>query len=131
MPGQVADAGLEGDAVVQHQGGGLVLVGGDIAQFSAVPVDANGVGVVGVLGFPAEFQAVAHGEVLGQGVCLVVLEAGQGAGLDEVVPGGAGGGGQGGQSEQAGQAGEEVAADHGNLRVDGVVSVLRRAGLKN
>ena len=58
---QGADAGFEGEVAVEHEGGGLVLVGGDVAEFAAVPVDADGMAVVRVVGFAMQFDAVADG----------------------------------------------------------------------
>lgn len=116
---QGADAGFEGEVAVEHEGGGLVLVGGDVAEFAAVPVDADGVAVVGVVGFAMQFDAVADGEVGPEVFAFVVLKAGDVAVLDEVAFAarlGVRAGGQGGEAEALGEAFQKVAADHGHLR---------------
>lgn len=119
VPFQPANSRFQPVSFIQQTGGGQVLDAGDVPQFAAVPVDADGVGIEGVGGLAGQFQAVADGQLVPQGLALMVLESGEGALLDEEAAscGFLGGGGywQGGKADCLGKALYEVTSDHGTL----------------
>ena len=83
--GEPGDGGGDGGVLAEEAGDDVVAGAGEVADVFVLPVDADGVAVVGVGGFGDEGEWVAEVHLVEPVVLPVVLETGEARGLESVV----------------------------------------------
>ena len=76
--GEPGDAGGDGGTLSQEAGDDVVGLAGEVADVGVVPVDADGVAVVGVGGLGDEGEGIAGGEFVEEVVGDVVFVTSKG-----------------------------------------------------